>query len=159
MFSPDHLALSGFGRYGLGNSNGMPICQLEFTGIRVFCCTVSRCRGTGIATFSGNARINHCAGGMYPNGSWKPSRQGVNEPFHASSSTSGRRNRGGNQRDEKSSGGHFDIGGDRNRLGYPTTDISRKRGFGQKQNFTLDPLAGKKVQKRVNFRRRPIAPA
>ena len=70
-----------------------------------------------------------------------------------------RRNRRSNQRDEKSSGGYFDFGGDRNRLGYPTTDISRKRGFGQKQNFTLDPLAGKKVQKRVNFRRRPIAPA
>jgi hypothetical protein len=56
-----HFALHRFGGYGLGNSNGMSISQSELTGIRVFCCAGSGHRRAGIAAFSGNPRIDHCA--------------------------------------------------------------------------------------------------
>jgi hypothetical protein len=41
----------------------MSISQSELTGIRVFCCAGSGHRRAGIAAFSGNPRIDHCAGG------------------------------------------------------------------------------------------------
>ncbi len=129
-----------------GSDDG-PSRRLQFGGSLLFCCAgCGNCR-TFAATIPADSRIDSFSGRLHSDGSRKHRCQRLNEFFRTASPTSNRGNTSRNQRNEKSVGGHFYAGSDRNGISHSATDLSWKslpfkidakmRGYASAQGLTL----------------------
>jgi hypothetical protein len=128
-----------------GSDDG-PSRRLQFGGSLLFCCAGGgNCR-TFAATIPPDSRIDSFSGRLHSDGSRKHRCQRLNEFFRTASHASNRRNTRRNQRNEKSVGGHFYAGGDRNGISHSATDLPKKNlAFKLMQNETLHEFRAVKL--------------
>jgi hypothetical protein len=135
MFLYRHCRLSG--------SDDGPSRRLQFGGSLLFCCAGGgNCR-TFAATIPPDSRIDSFSGRLHSDGSRKHRCQRLNEFFRTASHASNRGNTRRNQRNEKSVGGDFYAGGDRNGItGLLQLAGSSLRGIKYWSGFADDFCSG-----------------